>query len=88
MRAQRRRVLLNGKGAGSAGNAMSATVVNHFYVDEAGDLTLMGRRGKSLVGTEGVSRCFLVGMAQIAEPDRVRRELELLRRALLGDPYF
>ncbi len=41
----------------------------YFFVDETGDLTLLGRRGKNLVGTEGVSKCFMVGVAQIANPE-------------------
>ena len=67
---------------------MTTAVTKHFYVDEAGDLTLMGRRGKSLLGTEGVSRCFMVGVAHIVDPAAVGRELEELRQALLRDPYL
>ena len=36
------------------------TQVNYF-VDEAGDTTLFGRYGKVLIGTEAVSRFFIVG---------------------------
>jgi len=60
----------------------------HFFVDEAGDLTLLGRRGKSLLGTEGVSWCFMVGAAHIAEPETLESEIEALRCELLADPYF
>ena len=67
---------------------MSNTDTNFFYVDETGDLTLLGRRGKNLVGTEGVSKCFMVGMAHIADPERVGRELNTLRLSLLDDPYL
>ena len=61
---------------------------NHYFVDEAGDLTLFGRRGKDLLGTEGVSRCFMVGMALAPDPDQLHRDLEGLRRDLLADAYL
>jgi hypothetical protein len=67
---------------------MSNMDTNFFYVDETGDLTLLGRRGKNMVGTKGVSKCFMVGMAHIADPERVRRELKDLRISLINDPYL
>lgn len=67
---------------------MPDTTCSHFYVDEAGDLTLFGRRGKDVIGSEGVSKCFMVGMAHVLEPDRVGCEMEALRRELLDDPYL
>ncbi len=59
-----------------------------FFVDEAGDLSLVGRRGKSLLGTEGVSNTFMVGVAHILEPNRVEDDLDDLWRDLLNDPYL
>ncbi len=66
---------------------MSANTA-HFFVDEAGDLTLFGRRGKSLVGTEGVSKCFMVGMAQVLDLAAFQADLANLHRELLKDPYL
>ena len=60
----------------------------YYFVDEAGDLTLFGRRGKTLVGTEGVSKCFMVGMAQVLDPYALGGALAKLRRDLLDDPYL
>jgi hypothetical protein len=60
----------------------------HFYVDEAGDLTLLGRRGKNMIGSEGVSRTFMVGMVRIPDAERACEELQALRQRLLADPYF
>jgi hypothetical protein len=62
--------------------------VRHFFVDEAGDLTLFNRRGRVIVGTPGVSTVFMVGLAQIPDPARAADELESLRARLLADPYF
>ena len=60
----------------------------HFFVDEAGDLTLFDKKGRSLVGKEGVSNYFMVGFIELPDPDEAHEELELLRRYLLQDPYF
>lgn len=64
------------------------TITNHFYVDEAGDLTFFNKKGQILVGNEGVSKCFMVGLAYIPNPQNVKNELENLRRSLLSDTYF
>lgn len=64
------------------------TIINHFFVDEAGDLTLFNKKGQILVGNEGVSKCFMVGFAYIPNPVLVKSELENLRQSLLADPYF
>jgi hypothetical protein len=63
-------------------------VTAHFFVDEAGDLTLFGRRRKPCVGAEGVSKCFMVGVAQVMDPSRLQGELDALRRELLKDEYL
>lgn len=59
-----------------------------FFVDEAGDMTLFDKRGKPLVGTEGCSRCFLVGVASLPQPAAAAQALSILRADLLADPYF
>lgn len=62
--------------------------VRYYYVDEAGDPTLFGSRGKQLVGSEGCSKYFILGKLDIAEPERLASELTKLRQRLLADPYF
>lgn len=62
--------------------------VNSFFVDEAGDLTLFGKRGRIAVGEDGVSKYFMVGIAQISNPTFVDALLAELRTNLLNDPYF
>jgi hypothetical protein len=59
-----------------------------FFVDEAGDPVFFGKRGKVLVGTDGCSRYFMLGMAQIEDHADAFKKLEDLRAALLADPYF
>ena len=62
--------------------------VCHYFVDEAGDPVLFSRRGRVLVGTEGCSRFFILGLAQIADPVSLGSDLQKLRATLLADPYF
>lgn len=60
----------------------------HYFVDEAGDGTLFDRKGRVIIGTEGCSRFFILGLLDIADPKPLGRELEALREGLLADPYF
>lgn len=60
----------------------------HYFVDEAGDGALFGRRGKLLIGTEGCSRYFMLGLLDVEDPDELARDLSDLRQRLLRDPYF
>lgn len=62
--------------------------LNQFFVDEAGDLTLFDKKGRELVGQEGVSSTFLLGMLRLPDLENVARQLEELRNNLLADPYF
>jgi hypothetical protein len=63
-------------------------VIRKYYVDEAGDATLFASKGKVIVGSEGCSRYFMLGILDIAEPDALNVDLETLRSHLLADPYF
>ncbi len=62
--------------------------VRHYYVDEAGDPTLFDRKGRIIVGTEGCSRFFILGLLHTGDPDALEKDLTELRAALLKDPYF
>ncbi len=64
------------------------TKVAHFFVDESGDLTLFDGRGRIIVGEEGVSHTFMLGVAELPDPFAVARDLDELRARLMEDPYF
>lgn len=64
------------------------TGTKHYFVDEAGDTTLFNGRGVPIVGMEGVSRTFMVGVADVPDPAAARVALDTLRGSLLADPYF
>jgi hypothetical protein len=66
----------------------NSEIVNNYYVDEAGDLTLFDKRGRVIVGQEGVSRLFMVGVAHLPDSQMAHQKLESLRAALLSDAYF
>lgn len=63
-------------------------VINNYFVDEAGDMTLFNKRGSIVVGKSGVSNVFMLGVAKIEDPRRATTELANLRARLLADPYF
>ena len=62
--------------------------VKHYFVDEAGDPVLFGGKGKVLIGAEGCSRYFAVGLLDVPDPAALAAELNKLRASLLADPYF
>ncbi|MBN1591529.1 MAG: DUF3800 domain-containing protein [Pirellulales bacterium] len=62
--------------------------VRHYFVDEAGDGTLFSRRGRLLVGSEGCSNHFILGLLDITDPSPLEQELTELRERLRIDPYF
>jgi hypothetical protein len=62
--------------------------IRHFFVDEAGDLTLFDRRGRVLVGEPGNSYTFMVGLCELPDPMVAHEALEALRAELISDPYF
>jgi len=60
----------------------------YYFVDEAGDGVLFGRRGQVRVGTPGCSRYFILGLLDVPDPADLHARLNALRRRLLADPYF
>lgn len=68
--------------------AESDPAIKHYYVDEAGDPTLFSAHGSVLVGKEGCSRYFILGMLDVAHSDALVQELDGLRTRLMADPYF
>lgn len=63
-------------------------VTKHYFVDEAGDLTIFGKGGKVVLGQEDVSRCFMLGSAVLPDPSLAHSKLEALRQELMEDPFF
>lgn len=60
----------------------------HYFVDEAGDPVLFNRRKRIVVGEEGCSTFFILGLLAVESPEELSKELEERRQQLLRDPYF
>jgi hypothetical protein len=60
----------------------------HYYVDEAGDATLFDRKGRIIIGREGCSRFFVLGLLDVPNHKALALDLGDLRKRLIGDPYF
>ncbi len=62
--------------------------MKHYFVDEAGDPVLFGASGRVLVGSEGCSRYFAVGLLDVPDATALAADLNKLRATMLADPYF
>jgi hypothetical protein len=69
-------------------DASPAPATHDYFVDEAGDLALFDAHGRVLVGSDGVSRYFVVGAALVPGPAGLATRLDALRADLAADPYF
>jgi hypothetical protein len=58
------------------------------FVDEAGDPVLFSGTGQVLIGTDGCSRFFALGVLDVPEPAKLAAELTQLRQRLIADPFF
>lgn len=67
---------------------LPAKSVCHYFVDEAGDTTLFNAKGNVIIGEEGCSRYFMMGLLHVDDPVKLATSLETLRQNLLSDPYF
>lgn len=70
------------------GNDTQSPTIRHYFVDEAGDPTLFDRKGRIIVGTEGCSCYFILGLLHIEQPEALDYDLKQLHEQLLKDPYF
>lgn len=70
------------------GRLSSESNICHYYVDEAGDPTLFNRQKKVVVGTEGCSSYFILGLLEVKRPEILGHELDALRSQLLADAYL
>jgi hypothetical protein len=63
--------------------------LNHRFLDEAGDTTFYGKGKKAILGTNGVSNCFIIGMLKIKQPlTEIRKQINELQTKIANDPYF
>ncbi len=72
----------------TASTPNSSPSIRHYFVDEGGDGTLFGSKDKVIIGTEGCSRYFMLGLLDVPDPLSLHKRLNDLRAHLLNDPYF
>lgn len=62
---------------------------NHRFLDEAGDTTFYAKGKKQIVGSNGVSNCFIVGMVKFREPlTELRKAVTELQSKVASDPFY
>ena len=64
------------------------TSIRHYFIDEGGDSNLFSRKGKAIVGTEGCSRFFILGLLDVLDPITLKESFDHLRTRLMSDSYF
>lgn len=61
----------------------------HRFIDEAGDTTFYFNGKKCALGSEGVSKSFLIGMVKISDPlEEVRKKIINLQNQIVADPFY
>lgn len=60
----------------------------YFYVDESGDPTILGRKGRDLLAEGKVSRVFTVGYIETTQPRQLFAALRSLREEIAADSYL
>lgn len=61
----------------------------HRFLDEAGDTTFFGRGNIPMVSTNGVSKCFIIGMLKMKEDiPSIREKIFKLQEEIISDPYY
>ena len=64
------------------------TSIRYYFIDEGGDGVLFSRKGKAIVGTEGCSRFFILGLLDVLDPIALKDSFNQLRTRLMSDSYF
>jgi hypothetical protein len=62
--------------------------LRYYFVDEAGDPVLFNRNKQVVVGAEGCSAYFILGLLDLADPAKLNFEMAELRMRIADDPYF
>lgn len=71
-----------------SGRAPLCSSTRHYFVDETGDGTLFDGKGRVIVGSEGCSRFFILGLVDIPDAASLGAEMADIHATLLADPYF
>ena len=62
------------------------TFTYHYFLDEAGDATFYGKGRVPIIGQEGVSCTFILGLLKLHEPlDAARKKVILLQEKIANE---
>lgn len=68
---------------------MKNSYLYHYFFDEAGDTSFYGKNRKNIVGSEGVSHTFLLGMLSFKTPlSEIRSQILDLQKQIGDSPYY
>ncbi len=61
----------------------------HRFLDESGDTTFYGKGKKIIIGENGVSKCFIIGMVKFkSKLETIRKKLIDMQNEITHDDYF
>ena len=61
----------------------------HRFLDESGDTTFYGKKKKPIVGEEGVSECFILGMVKFkTKLGPIRDQIEQMQNEIVSDEFY
>lgn len=70
-------------------NPKSDLKLYHRFLDEAGDTTFYGKGKINIVGNNGVSNCFILGMVKFKQPlEPLRQQVLALQQQVAEEAYF
>jgi hypothetical protein len=63
--------------------------MNHRFLDEAGDTTFYTKGKVPIIGNQGVSCCFILGLVKFKQPlDEIRTQIKALQKQVQDDAYY
>lgn len=61
----------------------------HRFLDESGDTTFFGKKRRIIIGNEGISLSFILGMVKFkTKLEQIRQEIIELQNEIVHDEYF
>lgn len=66
----------------------ASSVLENYFVDEAGDPVFYDAKGNLIVGNEGCSKILIIGFIRTADPKPIREALKDLRNRVKQDTYL
>ena len=61
----------------------------HRFLDESGDTTFYGKKKRVIVGEEGVSKCFILGMVKFkSKLEPIREQIIKMQNEIVVDEFY